>query len=353
MKLAPMNESIYAFPMNLDTDEILSLSGGRFQDFVAKLAPEYQQVVQSHMESRMADAGQILINQGEDSEFTLFIEEGAVEVIVGDPKSRPVSYLGRGDVVGELGMLNQQPRTATIRASSSVVYKVLYAEGFKQLMTEVPGFAIFFAGRMARLVRGSKPTRQHSSICTDLGGKLPNFDLVAVLYTIASSGATGELSVMDEAEEKIGSLFIREGIVIYGKFRSLGSVEACYQMLSEQLDGSFSFSPANQLAADGERACTATISIEKLIEQTSIIRGELATFPESIMSLSGSLQILSPEDPGAPADMKRLNEKLLKCCREGITDLPSLWQHSGLCLYHFAKSVNYMCTIGMVKLVRD
>ncbi len=336
--------------MSVDTDQILSLSGGRFQDFVATLSPDQAEVVQSHMETRMADSGQFLIQQGDDSEYTLFIEEGAVEVIVGEPNAKPVSYLGRGDVIGELGMLNQQPRNAHIRASSPVVYKVIYAEGFKQLMAEVPGFAIFFAGRMARMVKGSKPSRQHSSNCTDLGGKLPNFDLLAVLYTIASSGSSGELSVMNEENNKIGNLFIQEGIVTFAQFRNLASLEASYQMLSEHLEGSFSFSPDASLPAGANQTCAVTISIDKLVQKATAIREELTTFPPGIMSLQGSLKVLSPDDPGAPADQRERNELILKFCNEGITDLPSLWERSGYCLYHFAKTIHYMTTIGMVRL---
>jgi len=334
----------------VDTDQILSLSGGRFQDFLATLSPEHTEVVQAQMESRMADSGQFLIQQGEDSEFTLFIEEGAVEVIVGEANSKPVSYLGRGDVIGELGMLNQQPRNAFIRASSPVVYKVIYAQAFKQLMAEVPGFAIFFAGRMARLVKGNKPSRQHSSNCMDLGGKLPNFDLLAVLYTIASSGSSGKLLVMNEENNKIGNLFIQEGIVTYAQFRNLVSLEACYQMLSEHLEGSFSFSPDASLGAGSNQACAVTISIEKLVQKATEIREELTTFPEGIMSLQGSLKVLSPDDPGAPADQRERNELMLGYYNEGIDTLPALWERSGFCLYHFVKTIHYMNTIGMVRV---
>jgi len=297
----------------------------------------------------MADAGQFLIRQGDASEFTLFIQEGAVEVIVGEPNAKPISYLGRGDVIGELGMLNQQPRNAHIRASSPVVYKIIYAEGFKQLMAEVPSFAIFFAGRMARMVKGTKPSRQHSSNCTDLGGKLPNFDLLAVLYTIASSGSSGELSVMNLENHKIGRLFIQEGIVTYGQFQNLVSLDACYQMLSEHLEGSFTFSPDATLG-DVSQAGVVTISIEKLVQKTTAIREELSAFPAEIMELKGALTVLSPEDPGAPADQRKRNEKILKFCHEGITDLPSLWERSGYCLYHFVQTIHYMTTIGMVQL---
>ena len=336
--------------MSVDTDQILSLSGGRFQDFVATLAPDQAEAVQSHMETRMADAGQYLIHQGEESEYTLFIEEGAVEVIVGEPDAKPVSYLGRGDVIGEMGMLNQQSRNAHIRASSPVVYKVIYADKFKQLMAEVPGFAIFFAGRMARMVKGSKPSRQHGSNCTDLAGKLPNFDLIAVLYTIASSGASGQLSVTYDDENLIGNLYIQEGIVIYAQFRNLNSLEACYQLLSEHVVGAFAFTRDVTLEEGASPAGAVTVSIDNLVQRASAIREELTTFPTGIMNLQGTIKVLSPDDPGAPADQRERNEWILGFCRKGVLDLPTLYAKSGYCLYHFAKTIHYMTTIGMVGL---
>jgi len=336
--------------MSMETDRILSLSGGRFQDFMASLSPEDREAVQSQMETRMCDPGQILIQQGDDSEFTLFIEEGAVEVIVGEQTPKVVSYLGRGDVVGELGMLNQQPRNASIQASSPVVYKLMYAEGFKRLMSKVPAFAIFFAGRMARKVKGSSLSRQHSSNCTDLAGKLPKFDLLAVLYTIATSGASGVLSVLDDEQTELGRLTVKEGIVTYADFRHLKSAEAAYQMLSEQCVGSFGFKPEESPETGSASVGAVTISIDQLLRKAAEIREELVGFPEKIMNLEGSLEILSPEDPGAPIDQRPRNELIIKFCYSGNNTLSGMWEPSGLSLYHFVKTIHYMTMIGMAKL---
>lgn len=341
--------------MSVNTDEILKISGGRFQDFVAKLSPEDRAKLTPHLETRMAESGTVLIQQGDAPSFMLIIEEGALEVLVethGSEKAPPVSYLGRGDIVGDLGMLTRQRRSATVRTSSPVVFKAIDEAAFKQLMAEIPSFATFFAGRMARLAAATRSGSEHNSICADLGGKLPNFDLLAVFYTIGTGTASGELAVLDDQRNRLGCVFVGEGLVQFARYRHLVGLEACYQMLTEQdLVGSFSFRPEAELAADVDPDCLMELSVNDLLSQAVAIREAMAQVPAHILQLEGLLKILSPEDPGAPEDVRDLNEAIIALCGNEETALSELWERSALSLYHFTKSVHYMCSIGMARAV--
>ena len=65
-------------------------------------------------ETSVAD-GQILMKQGDYSTELIAIEEGTAEVMRG---GRPLASLGPGDLIGEMGLLEHEPRNADVIATS-------------------------------------------------------------------------------------------------------------------------------------------------------------------------------------------------------------------------------------------
>jgi hypothetical protein len=63
-------------------------------------------------------AGELLFSQGDASDAAYFIVGGRLIVTMADDEvgNRRVRELARGDVVGELGLLDDAPRSATVRA---------------------------------------------------------------------------------------------------------------------------------------------------------------------------------------------------------------------------------------------
>jgi CRP/FNR family cyclic AMP-dependent transcriptional regulator len=64
-----------------------------------------------------AAEGQILIKEGDYSVELIAIEEGTADVIQGGEK---IASLGQGDLIGEMGLLERQPRNADVIASSAM-----------------------------------------------------------------------------------------------------------------------------------------------------------------------------------------------------------------------------------------
>ncbi len=67
-----------------------------------------------------AEAGRVLIRQGEPVQQFLMVESGSVDVVVTLASGREltIATLGAGQSVGETEILSEQPALATIRASA-------------------------------------------------------------------------------------------------------------------------------------------------------------------------------------------------------------------------------------------
>lgn len=63
-------------------------------------------------------AGETIMRQGEHGDFAYIIEEGQVEIVVeqADGRSQLVGTRGPGTIIGEMAIVDDAPRTATVRA---------------------------------------------------------------------------------------------------------------------------------------------------------------------------------------------------------------------------------------------
>ena len=84
------------------------------------------------------DEGRTLIREGERAQEFLVVVDGSLRVT---RKGRKVSDLGAGDIVGEIALVADLPRTATVTTSTSVRLLVLTARGFRDLLVDSPSIA--------------------------------------------------------------------------------------------------------------------------------------------------------------------------------------------------------------------
>jgi putative ABC transport system ATP-binding protein len=88
-----------------------------------------------------AQAGDIVIRQGDPGEQFYLIRSGQVEVIVEDAgKSRTVAELGEGQYFGEAALLRDEPRNATIVARTKSVFYTLGKADFKDVLARSKTF---------------------------------------------------------------------------------------------------------------------------------------------------------------------------------------------------------------------
>ncbi len=91
--------------------------------------------VVSMLRARTVAAGTTIVRRGERGDAMYMIAAGGVEVATGDGVVHP---LGAGDFFGEMALISREPRTATVKAVSTVDLLVIDAVDFNRLGERMP-----------------------------------------------------------------------------------------------------------------------------------------------------------------------------------------------------------------------
>jgi CRP/FNR family transcriptional regulator, cyclic AMP receptor protein len=81
----------------------------------SELSPEEAKRLAAFATETSAAEGQILMKEGDYSVELIAIEEGTADVLRGGKK---IASVGKGDLIGEMGLLERRPRNADVIASS-------------------------------------------------------------------------------------------------------------------------------------------------------------------------------------------------------------------------------------------
>ena len=92
-------------------------------------------------------AGRVLTTEGEPGREFIIVLEGEVEVRHGD---RLLTTKGAGEFFGEIALLDNRPRTATVVAKTPVTIEVLNRAEFGSLLAEFPDLAAQIMATMAQ-----------------------------------------------------------------------------------------------------------------------------------------------------------------------------------------------------------
>jgi len=95
-------------------------------------------------------AGQIIVTQGTPGQAFYLILSGRVE-IVRDGQS--LGAFGPGDFFGEMSLLDQAPRSATIKALEPTLCMMLSSWDFKALLEQHPSIAVKLLEILSRRLR--------------------------------------------------------------------------------------------------------------------------------------------------------------------------------------------------------
>ena len=83
--------------------------------------------------------GYVLVREGRPGREFIVLVEGTARVTKGDKK---LADLGAGDWVGEIALLTNVPRTATVTATSPIRVLVVTDRAFKRVVATMPSIAL-------------------------------------------------------------------------------------------------------------------------------------------------------------------------------------------------------------------
>tara|TARA_R110002110_G_scaffold415612_4_gene651925 strand:- start:576 stop:1028 length:453 start_codon:yes stop_codon:yes gene_type:complete len=109
----------------------------------AKLEPSKLKLLAFTAERITYEPDQVLFKQGDVGDAAYIIVDGAAKVLVDTPDGElEVAALGRNDFVGEIAILCDVPRTATVRASAKTVTLRITKDLFFRLVAEFPEMSV-------------------------------------------------------------------------------------------------------------------------------------------------------------------------------------------------------------------
>ena len=106
-----------------------------------------------------APKGKVLVRQGDTGQECFVIAEGRAKATM---RGRKSAVLGPGSFFGEMSLLDQGPRSATVTADTDMRLLVLGSREFSSLINEVPPVAVRIMRGLAERLRTSEPSQpQH------------------------------------------------------------------------------------------------------------------------------------------------------------------------------------------------
>jgi CRP-like cAMP-binding protein len=109
----------------------------------SKIQPAMQKLLVFSSERLKYDAGQVMFNAGDMGDAAYIVIDGSIEISVPTPGGPiVVNKLGRNDIIGEIAIFGDVPRTATATALTPVETLKISKELFEKVIRENPDAAL-------------------------------------------------------------------------------------------------------------------------------------------------------------------------------------------------------------------
>jgi NTE family protein len=188
----------------------------------AGLSDELLEKLSEQLREVAVSAGTWLMRAGDTADSLFIIRSGRVDVIDEGPPEALIRVLRRGDVLGELALLRQGTRSASVRARRDAELLELDRAAFEDLIQRAPSFALGLTRAMGAQLAASRtpiaastpprtiavvgldPSSRPAEVAEELAGALAGYGSVATL-------SDGDLAAIDRAERDGDRVVLRGG----------------------------------------------------------------------------------------------------------------------------------------------
>jgi len=170
------------------------------------LAPEEQRLLVSLVRFRRYRARQVVVWEGEADGGLFAVVSGFLKAVSSEADGKDVvlSIMGKGEVFGELSVLDGKPRSASVVALEESEVAVIDRAPLLKLLESCPQLAISMLGVLAQRVRTLTTRCEHLS-SMDVGGRLAKTLLSLAKMHGESSGAAVRIRVR-LSQQDLGSM---------------------------------------------------------------------------------------------------------------------------------------------------
>jgi CRP-like cAMP-binding protein len=121
------------------------------------LSDEAIEQVADGLKTRTLQAGEVLFNLGDPGDEMIIVEQGKIAIYMpdaGQPQAGQALRIFRpGDILGEMALIDHQPRSASARAETDSVIATLDIKTFKRLLEEHPDVAMGVMSGLSNRIR--------------------------------------------------------------------------------------------------------------------------------------------------------------------------------------------------------
>ena len=114
-------------------------------------AIDMRQFARSAGTNILVKAGNEVFHRGDAGACMYIVQSGVIEMVIGD---RVIETVGANEAIGFMSMIDTQPRSSTARVKEDSELSVIDQRNFRFMVDEVPNFAMYIMGVLARRIRG-------------------------------------------------------------------------------------------------------------------------------------------------------------------------------------------------------
>lgn len=148
--------------------------------------------------TKQCQKNSVVISEGDLADSLYLIESGRVKVYCSDKGGKEfiMNTLSEGDYFGELALLDDDRRSASVRTLENSTFSIIYKDDFNKVLDERPNIAKILIKNLTRRVR--KLTRDVKSLALqDVYGRVAN-----VLTDLAALQDDGTAKIIDKLTQQ-------------------------------------------------------------------------------------------------------------------------------------------------------
>jgi CRP/FNR family transcriptional regulator, cyclic AMP receptor protein len=124
--------------------------------FFAEFSREDIQVLAGYMDVFNVEPGEIIIREGDGGDYMLLIVEGQVDILKKGlrQEQQHMTIVGPGMTLGEMSMIDGEPRFATCIATESTIFAVLHRDDMAKIILDHPSLGSKILVKLVSMLSG-------------------------------------------------------------------------------------------------------------------------------------------------------------------------------------------------------